>query len=370
MDLAKALEIIGKYKYLLIAAVLISMGAAIVATYLISEKYTATALLQVRPEEVASVKDTNMAIFLGAKDPYATIVQVDIEILKSRPIASYVVKKLSLDKSEKRVSSFKRFKAWVKARLFDLWTILKYGYLKKQDPFEKAVSSVQRAIKAVPVRSTYLINLSATASEPGLAARIANTAAEAFINYHRQTVRNEVLTLKRILEEELAERKKRLDEAEERLEKYKKQEKIAALPEEITNRIQAVVQLQVTKAVGSSTKRKASIDRTVSRLLKELEEMTAKERKLESLRRDVKTVENEYLTLLREYETARIAESRAVSGIRIVDKATPPLYPSRPIKVLYAGVAAIAGLVIALGFAFLQEAVRGAGQESVEQEVA
>ncbi len=70
---------------------------------------------------------------------------------------------------------------------------------------------------------------------------------------------------------------------------------------------------------------------------------------LQSLRleRDVRVQEEIYLTLVRQYELAKIEENRQTSGIQVIDPADRPLTPSSPILLKNVALSAFLGFIAA-----------------------
>jgi succinoglycan biosynthesis transport protein ExoP len=62
-----------------------------------------------------------------------------------------------------------------------------------------------------------------------------------------------------------------------------------------------------------------------------------------------------YVSILDQYEQARLKESERANSISVVDPAAPPSKPSKPNKILYIGLGLVVGMVGGLGLAFLFE---------------
>lgn len=94
---------------------------------------------------------------------------------------------------------------------------------------------VQRSITAMPERGTSMIRLTATSRDPERAAAMANTTAEEFIAYFRETNRNAVSEARRFVEEQLALARARLEQSDRALQAFRENRRILS-PSEATSR--------------------------------------------------------------------------------------------------------------------------------------
>ncbi|HEX21736.1 MAG TPA: hypothetical protein ENH19_03700 [Actinobacteria bacterium] len=324
---------------------------------MISEKFPATAVLKLRPSNPGmATSEQTMSAFLGAKDPYVTIAQTKSKLFNDRQVAAYVVKKLKLTKRHKKLTTFRRFKRWVKQSFKDAWTILKYGYLRKPGKLEGLVGEVQKSIRAVPIKPTYLIAVTATSPEPKLSASIANSAVDAFIYYQKKSLKNEIDKSLKVIDSQLKKSLHRLEASEQALKDYQQEQKITALPDEISARINAIVQLRIAKAelYSKSLSSKRAIDKEIDSYIQGLSDSPEKQKRIRSLMRDLNANEQDYLTILKNKQATEQAQGWQQSDVQIIEKAKPPLYPSKPIKILYIGVAVFLGLFLSSSYVLLQ----------------
>jgi Mrp family chromosome partitioning ATPase/uncharacterized protein involved in exopolysaccharide biosynthesis len=88
------------------------------------------------------------------------------------------------------------------------------------------------AIEVNRTERTSLIEITATADEPGTAARIANSVMEAFQENDVETRTHQIVEARRFIEEQLSEVGRRLRESEERLRTFQEGSKVLLLQEE------------------------------------------------------------------------------------------------------------------------------------------
>lgn len=65
--------------------------------------------------------------------------------------------------------------------------------------------------------------------------------------------------------------------------------------------------------------------------------------------------QNDYEFIKKKYEEYRIQEQTSLAEIRVVSPATVPLYPTKPIKYMYGGLAFLLALVTGIALALFSE---------------
>jgi uncharacterized protein involved in exopolysaccharide biosynthesis len=79
----------------------------------------------------------------------------------------------------------------------------------------------------------------------------------------------------------------------------------------------------------------------------------------------VETQSQVYTMLAQQYEKARIDEARHAPTVRVVDWATPPLFPTRPRPKLYMGAGLLVGLLLAFSATLLLDNLAPAGADEL-----
>jgi uncharacterized protein involved in exopolysaccharide biosynthesis len=120
------------------------------------------------------------------------------------------------------------------------------------------------------------------------------------------------------------------------------------------------VYLSIQQDILSLEQRVQSLDQQQDELAaqvrareQELRDLTASDTQLAALNQELELASNEYSRRTADWYAAIIEESRPVTPLRVVDPATPPNYPSRPIKILWTGIGAAAGLAVAVVLVFV-----------------
>jgi uncharacterized protein involved in exopolysaccharide biosynthesis len=357
LDLVTAYGVIRKNIWLIAGVTLVAAILALGATYAYAEKYEAHAVVQVRPDQAESMaSEAQMAIFLGAQNPYATIADTESKLITSRQVAEFVVDKLQLHKRTESASQISLLKKRAKQAAKDAWALMKYGYLREVDKYEGTVIAVQRFLSAEPLKGTYLIQIAAEAPDAEVAAEIANAATEGYLHYRKARLASEVEDKLNAIDSELAERREVLETAQARLLEYKEQEGIPDLSHQTASRIQGVVDLEIYKIQRGTVSwvDRGIADEMIERYEEFLTEAPAKQRALDDLARRVALAENDYQAIrAKRYETLEKGELRQ-DEVRVVGHAQTPLYPVAPVKVYWVGLAAVIGLLLGCGYTLLR----------------
>ena len=86
--------------------------------------------------------------------------------------------------------------------------------------------------------------------------------------------------------------------------------------------------------------------------------MPGKEFGLNQLELELRAGEDTRRQIAQAYDEARIREAAVADDLKVISMAVPPTYPSKPIKIYYAGLSVAMALVIGIAFALAAEALR------------
>jgi uncharacterized protein involved in exopolysaccharide biosynthesis len=371
------------FVWLGLAALIASTGIA----SLLENQYLATVLVVVKPNEPLRL-DQNRAGKETMGYPVSQVAPVDtpsrtyIEMIKSRLLAERVVRVLGLETTKRPApaSSIKavieRVKEWIGNVAGGAWESLQYGEVLKQDPLTKAVRVVQRSCALRTTKDTYLFEITCGAADPDGAAAMANASAEIFIEYTTSVNRQESGSSRAFLEEQLRTSEAVLAQARRALTEFKDAQATFSLQEEYASQLKTIsgleTDLEKTEArlaglldaytdnhpkVQSLLAEKNRLQQSLARLRSERAALPDKEKRLEDLRLQLKSAEENYTVVTKALAEARIQEQSQVTDIRIVSPAVPPAYPSRPLRVYYVAVGVVAALLIGAALVFVRESV-------------
>ena len=196
----------------LFSAVLLGVvAAAIVATCLTAPKYTATAgvLLDPRKRAVTGIQDV-----LSDLPADTSVVDTEVEILKSRALAERVVATLKLDRDPE-------FNADIRAPGPHGRAPAALDARELQARHEKVVENVLSRLKVVRSGLTYLIEVSFKSRSAAKAAQIANAFTDGYVLEQLEAKSAATRQANSWLSSQLDELRDRLLHAEEAVEQYK-----------------------------------------------------------------------------------------------------------------------------------------------------
>jgi uncharacterized protein involved in exopolysaccharide biosynthesis len=331
MELYELLQAILKHKKLILLLSLSAMVQTCLVTYMLSEKYSASALVLVRPKQPMRI--SNLATGKELLDfpipttvPYEAMLQTYAEVLRSTAVAERVVRHLHLDVKTPEKSWWKRFKEWANDTASDAWTILKYGRLEAQDPFRKAVETVQDSITVTPTKDTYIFEIKYDSKNPDVAAAVVNTAAEELVQYNDEVSRADAGLNRKHVESRLVASETALDASRRDLLKFKEANRISLLDTQVAAKIDQQVDFEkalddVKKDVASAEAEIASIrDQLAKRTAYVKATVTTDDNKLYSdLRADLARAEIDLETKLKVYAPQHpevVAVQTKIAGIK------------------------------------------------------
>ena len=386
MDLSEHLRILRTHQWWIISFCVSATLATFGLTYAVSNKYVATALVLVKPYANNTISNKNTAkeqllnFPVGGGLPKAEIPSnTYIEIIRSRIIAEKVVRLLGLDsQTEIRPSSGSlkdelRYYFMKKLRDFKFFVIplLKYGQvMDSPPPLEIAVDNYEHAISLNPIKDAYQFKITYEADEPTQAAVVANATADLFVEFMAQMNMSDVNSSLAFLAERLTESEKKLVVATEALRTFKEANKTIAYKEETESKINLVAELETTlektearlagllQQYTPQNLKVLAVQAEKNRLLHALEQrkkgldlLPKIEKQLENLKLNVRVADEIYQLVEKEYEDVKLRTSVRAGEVRVVSRAIPTYYPSKPIKAKYSlvafGIALFMGVLLA-----------------------
>jgi uncharacterized protein involved in exopolysaccharide biosynthesis len=236
------LSVLARYKGMIVLLCISAIVNAVVITYVLTEKFDATSLVLIKPQEIVKYTSTGnqkelLNFPIPFNIPFKAASQTYSEVITSRPIAEKIVRELHLDAPIVETVWWRRMKTKVKDHLDDAWTFLKYGRIEKEDRFDTTVVAVQESLSAVPTRDTYVFEIKFRAKNPQVAAAVANTAAKELVEYIRESDRRDASGTRQFLANQLNASGKTLEQARHSLQSFKERGKITDLKEELGTRL-------------------------------------------------------------------------------------------------------------------------------------
>ena len=184
IDLRQYWRIVDRFKWRIAAlSVAVAMLTAMVV-FSMTPRYQATATLMIEAEQAKALSIEEVYGLDSSRKEYFL---TQFEILKSRKIAERVVERLDLvshplfDPEQQPESLKQKVKGWLPFLTSQqVLTEVEAAELK----LEEVTDAVSENLSISPVRNTQLVKITFESESPELAAKIANTVAEVFINSH------------------------------------------------------------------------------------------------------------------------------------------------------------------------------------------
>lgn len=218
------LRIALRWKYVIIGVTVACIVLGVVATLLMTPKYTATATVEIAREasQVTNIQGVERDTSIADQEFY----QTQYGLLKSRALSERVATQLRLVDDP---DFFKMFGAKTDNPAFNL-TNNRYTAAGRAERQRVAGEILDRNISINPTRLSRLVDIAFTSPQAAFSARVANAWAENFIQTNLERKVQATSYGRNLLERQLQLQKQRLDESQRQLVGYASQQEIINLP--------------------------------------------------------------------------------------------------------------------------------------------
>lgn len=295
LDLSYCINLVFKRFWLLVAMVALGLVAAVLVNLLMRPAYKATALMMINQEDAGKIDSSPYGSFASEEDYYRT----QYQLLQSRSLLSKVYTKMKLGQVEEFANP---------------------NGLKK----------LEKSLDVAPITRSRLVNVSATAYDPSLAADIVNTLTDTFV---ADNVSNRVFMGQDVIA---------ALESTER----------SSAEQELLNSMPQVVNSDFIKTLKQQASKLAA-DR--ARLLAKY---TTNHPDVISVQNQLDAVNGQINTETRRLvQSIKIELSGQFSGnnIRVIDPAVTPEKPVRPRKLINLAIGLLGGGLLGLMLVFVLE---------------
>lgn len=266
------LRIFFRSRYIIAICFLLVVFITAIMTYTTEPVYVASAriMLEDKGGMGASLFDFTTMV------KKETMINNQVEILKSRSLAEHVIKNLVVLPEARRLrilgydsKSMERYKRdAIDPAKAD--SIRFANLLEQNERWESAVDQLRRYIIVAPIRNTDMIEISVHAFSPFESAFLANSVALAFQEMSQEDSQAEVRQVKNFLEDQLQQIAKELSQSEEALRNYQEQARVVALDQETNELVSKVAQFETQyneakTAMEATKQRLAYIDQELNR---------------------------------------------------------------------------------------------------------
>lgn len=213
-----------RWRYVIIAATAACILLGLIATLLMTPKYTATATVEISRESSKVTDFQGVDRETGAVDQ--EFYQTQYGLLKARSLAERVANQLKFVDDP---GFYARFRLAPEGPEFQLVNG-RYPAAGRAERQRVAGAVLLKNISVSPARLSRLVDVSFTSPDPEFSARVANAWAENFIQTNLERKVQATSYGRNLLERQLGLQKDRLDESQRRLVAYASQQQIINLP--------------------------------------------------------------------------------------------------------------------------------------------
>lgn len=413
-----------RQRWFIAVFVLSAMATALLLTYVYSEKYESSTAISYRVQEVTRFK-AQQSEAMGSpapQAPFKVIGQTLQEVLRSDAILGDVVAALHLDEKlpPPEGTPFKVWYEQTKQRIRDagrdVWMLLKFGRIVKEDPTMRAIQDLRDNLK-VSNRDSYVFQLDVRDRYPDRAARIADHLAQVLaawlLEFDRQPGRSRADQLKALLDE----KESTMRQLRKEIEFLLTENQVASVPLEIerltvnlsTLQLEAsrldgdIAQVQqrqlsvdsklaakerILADSGAATgkpepatpveriapddfrklasqkvfegvelssllAKRAALQTSIDSISTRLRKLPGIQNRLDALKLSLASTEREFAMLNDGYQEASVRATSPVSEVRVLHPAVVPTGPVAPIKVYHVLLAGALALLFATGLVYL-----------------
>ena len=242
-------RVLYKGRFLIITLLVLVMAATVYYTFTTEPIYEASAKLMI--EEQGGVGESLFDFTSMMKKE--TMINNQVEILKSRTLAENVIKKLESspgaselrflghDKNGNRKTNVvQSLKSW----LLGLMPGSESAELNEEARFAEIVQGLRGSITVNPIRNTDMIEIKVSAFSAIEAAYVTNTVATTYEQLNQQQSQAEVREVKTFLENQLSQFDGDLKSAEEALKNYQEKAKVVALDQETEELVRKIAEFE------------------------------------------------------------------------------------------------------------------------------
>lgn len=224
-------RVLYKGRYLIAICFLIVASSTLLYTFTTEPVYEAAAKIMV--EQKGGMGESLFDFSTMIKKE--TMINNQVEILKSRTLAEIVIDNLKISEYATRLRILGNTPADAKNRS-SLWhKIFGAGFGEREGERikdETLTENLRKSISVTPIRNTDMIEIKVSALSPFEAAYLTNAVADAYKTMNQAQSQAEVRQVKNFLEEQLEKLRTELARSEESLKTYKERAKVVALDKE------------------------------------------------------------------------------------------------------------------------------------------
>ena len=242
IDLREYWRILVKRRWTVLGVVAIVVTAALLSTLLMIPEYRSTAQVQISPQGARILSYDDFAgEQAGGSRGFQEFLTTQYEILRSRSLAEEVVRAEGLVDHPELRGEVRQRSVLAEARglvgaVRSAFTTSDAGGAESngRDPVRSAANRLRDRVEVQPVRNSHLVNISVSAFDPELAARVANAVAEQYMRTSLQRRYEAGDEAREFLETQLADMRISLERSDQALMDFARENNVADLEERLS----------------------------------------------------------------------------------------------------------------------------------------
>lgn len=346
IDIREYLRVIYEKRWIIISFTVVVCTLSLIRSFMMKPVYEATTKVLIQREAPRVVKIDEVAPMDYTGGEYY---RTQHKILQSRSLAEKVYRALG---------SYESWDAYRGRR--------RRGKSREPLSGEDGARALLKRVRINPILRTQLVEVQVQDIDPGLAARIANLWAENYVSYILEIKFSATQYASKWLQDELETMKGRLEEAELRLEQYRRANRMTV--DSLDDRTKVLdrliaektkLEIELSGSLEYYKPKHPKIRGIRSELLSIAKKIEAEKKKeggqYSILKRDVDSNREMYESLLLRIRETEVTSGLKTTNIRVVDEATVPKNPVKPNRKKDFLIAFFIGLMGGSGLAFLFE---------------
>ncbi|HOD28121.1 MAG TPA: polysaccharide biosynthesis tyrosine autokinase [Syntrophales bacterium] len=263
VNLQDYLRVVLKHRWTIATVFAVVFVSVLIFTFTATPIYMGTARVIIEKEnpKVVSMQEV-MTVDSSGLDYY----QTQYKIIESRSVAREVVRRLKLDQHEEFVPKpkeglFYDIVYFVPNTIGYIASLFKTDEAAKKTKSDSAiVNAFLQRVKVTPIRNSRLVDIGFEAKSPYMSAKIANTLAKAYIDNNLETKLRATQDAVAWLEGQIVTERKKVEEAEQALLRYKEQKGIVTDFSTDVETITAQKLAEINKQVVEATSRRVEAE--------------------------------------------------------------------------------------------------------------
>ena len=263
VNLQDYLRVVLKHRWTIATVFAVVFVSVLIFTFTATPIYMGTARVIIEKEnpKVVSMQEV-MTVDSSGLDYY----QTQYKIIESRSVAREVVRRLKLDQHEEFVPKpkeglFYDIVYFIPNTIGYIASLFKTDEAAKKTKSDSAiVNAFLQRVKVTPIRNSRLVDIGFEAKSPYMSAKIANTLAKAYIDNNLETKLRATQDAVAWLEGQIVTERKKVEEAEQALLRYKEQKGIVTDFSTDVETITAQKLAEINKQVVEATSRRVEAE--------------------------------------------------------------------------------------------------------------